>query len=50
MSHRRSPASVPYWTNISQRIQCRADAGDLHGMCQGIKDAIGLKSKKTATV
>ena len=39
-----------YWTNLSQRIQCCADTGDLHGMYQGIPEAIGPTSKKTATV
>ena len=39
-----------YWTNLSQRIQCCADTGDLHGMYQGIKEAIGPTSKKSATV
>ena len=38
-----------YWTDLSQRIQCCADTGDLHGMYQGIKEAIGPTSKKTAT-
>ena len=39
-----------YWTNLSQRIQCCADTGDLHGMYQVIKQAIGPTSKKTAIV
>jgi len=39
-----------YWTNLSQCIQCCADTGDLHGMYQGIKEAISPTSKKTATV
>ena len=39
-----------YWTNLSHLIQCCADTGDLHGMYQGIKEAICPTSKKTATV
>jgi len=39
-----------YWSNLSQCIQCCADIGDLHGMYQGIKEAISPTSKKTATV
>ena len=38
------------WTNLSQRIQYCADTGDLHGIYQGIKEAIGPTSKKTATL
>ena len=38
------------WTDLSQRIQCCADTGDLRGMYQGIKEAIGPTSKKTVTV
>jgi len=39
-----------YWTKLSQCIQCCSDTGDLHGMYQDIKEAIGPTSKKTATV
>jgi len=39
-----------HWTNLSQRIQCCTDTGDLHGMYQGIKEAISPISKKTVTV
>jgi len=39
-----------YWTNLSQRIQRCAGTGDLHGIYQGIKEAIGPTSKKTAIV
>ena len=44
-SHPHSPASVLDY--LSQRIHCCADTGDLHSMYQGIKEAIGLTSKKT---
>ena len=39
-----------YWTNLKQRIQCCVDIAELHGMYQGIKEAISPTSKKTATV
>jgi len=35
-----------YCSNLSQGIQCCADTGDLQGMYQGIKEAIGPTSKK----
>jgi len=38
------------WTNLSQRIQCCADTGDLRGMYQSIKEAIGPTSEKSVTV
>ncbi|XP_038073012.1 uncharacterized protein LOC119741333 [Patiria miniata] len=37
-----------YWSHLSDRIQRCADSGDLRGLYQGIKEAIGPTPKKSA--
>ncbi|XP_033105177.1 uncharacterized protein LOC117107580 [Anneissia japonica] len=37
-----------YWKDLSDRIQMCSDTGDLHGLYNGIKEAIGPVPKKSA--